>query len=1454
MRLLKSLSLALLLSSVFGVAVKAQTPRPVPVAYGSGITVNYVRTWDAVAPTTDATTLNTASDPAQARMTTQYLDGLGRPLQTVVKKGSLVTNPGNPTSASTAKDMVSAVEYDGVGREQFKYLPFVANSSVGSFKTDPFGQQASFSAAQYPGESFYYGQTVFESSPLNRVQKSMAPGDSWVGAGRGGTIKNLFNTDPDGVRAWTVTNGTNLGDFGSYASGTAYSSGQLYKTITEDERGKQVVEFKDKEGKVILKKLQLTDAAYDDGSGNGYNGWLCTYYLYDDLGLLRCVVQPRGTELIAPTWSLSDATILAEQCFRYEYDARGRMIMKKVPGAAPVYMVYDNRDRLVMMQDGNMRSASQWLVTLYDNLNRPVQTGRVDNSAIGSKPFSQHLTDGSAASPYPFASTPAGWELLTETHYDDYTNLPSGLSSGLYNSGYASYLTASAGAPDYAESITASSTVKGMVTWTRVKVLGENKYLAAVNIYDDKGRVIQVQSINYTGGLDVVTTQYSFAGQVLRNHVRHVKAGGTAQTYDVATRNNYDELHRLISVEKAVAATAWKKINAIQYNALGQVQKKMIGGDIAGSNALETQLYEYNIRGWMLGVNRDYVKGVSTAKFGYELSYDKTTPALSPGQIYIAQYNGNIAGTIWRSAGDSKARRYDFAYDNLNRLLTADFKQYSGANTFDQSEGINYTVNNLSYDANGNIKTMNQYGWKVGGNANTLIDQLTYTYDNNNTSNRLTGVLDGANDNTSVLGDFKYDASTKHATDYTYDVNGNLISDENKKITGIAYNYLNLTQSVTVTAKGTITYTYDAAGTKLKKEVAESGQPIKTTLYLFGIYENDVLQFLPQEEGRIRPSTSACNATAFAYDYLLKDHLGNVRVTLTDECKQDMYPAATMETVSSGAEEAVYNNLPQTRSSLPSGYPANTPSGNAQVAKVNGSGQKIGPALLLKVMAGDKFNVMVNSWYKLNGVTPNSPASPLNDLAQALTNTVGSIAGNHGTITTINSSGVMPNSVSQFLSTQSGYNTSKPKAFLNWILLDEQFNIAKDGSGNIIASGYSGADPVGSDQEYKTHLLSGVPISKSGYLYIYVSNETPNIDVFFDNLQVTHVRGSLVQEQSYYPFGLEMAGLSSKAMNFGGQPNKQKFGGKEEQRSEFSDGSGLEYLDFGARFYDAQIGRWQTVDPLAETSRRWSTYNYCYNNPIKFIDPDGMASALYQDNGSAAGTGDEISSADKYVQSSGKGSSKGDQMVFFQRTQNTKTGEIQDVENGEAPDGSKERYNSLNTSELSHLGSAANQTLPIHEKKQTTGSKALTILGSFIATDKNKTFMGKVLQIISHFTWELPQQLVGVIGAEVTCTLGGIDKMVFEQGVLFIYNNKLGSDAGMTIGNISQVSTDITLNSKKHEFGHYIQSRRFGPLWGIVFGIESLIHASFYDGEHEAYKYKFYTEKYATHLGNKYWK
>ena len=106
---------------------------------------------------------------------------------------------------------------------------------------------------------------------------------------------------------------------------------------------------------------------------------------------------------------------------------------------------------------------------------------------------------------------------------------------------------------------------------------------------------------------------------------------------------------------------------------------------------------------------------------------------------------------------------------------------------------------------------------------------------------------------------------------------------------------------------------------------------------------------------------------------------------------------------------------------------------------------------------------------------------------------------------------------------------------------------------------------------------------------------------------LTHERSSLTEETHYYSFGLIMQGISGKALAFGNPYNKFKYNSKEEQRQEFSDGSGLEWLDFGARMYDNQIMRWNQIDPKAEKFVWQSPYVSMDNNPINIIDPDGRS-------------------------------------------------------------------------------------------------------------------------------------------------------------------------------------------------------------------------------------------------------
>ena len=178
--------------------------------------------------------------------------------------------------------------------------------------------------------------------------------------------------------------------------------------------------------------------------------------------------------------------------------------------------------------------------------------------------------------------------------------------------------------------------------------------------------------------------------------------------------------------------------------------------------------------------------------------------------------------------------------------------------------------------------------------------------------------------------------------------------------------------------------------------------------------------------------------------------------------------------------------------------------------------------------------------------------------------------------------------------------TTIPKAYINYLLFDEQFKCV---GGNFSRVGASGS--VKKHWYTDISQLQNIPITKNGYIFVYVSNES-NINVFFDNLQVIHKPGPIVEETHYYPFGLTMAGISSKAWN-GIAENKKKFNdGTELQSKEFSDGSGLDWYATTYRSYDAQIGRFHQIDPLAGIADDYSPYAYVLNNPLLYNDPYGL--------------------------------------------------------------------------------------------------------------------------------------------------------------------------------------------------------------------------------------------------------
>jgi RHS repeat-associated protein len=104
-------------------------------------------------------------------------------------------------------------------------------------------------------------------------------------------------------------------------------------------------------------------------------------------------------------------------------------------------------------------------------------------------------------------------------------------------------------------------------------------------------------------------------------------------------------------------------------------------------------------------------------------------------------------------------------------------------------------------------------------------------------------------------------------------------------------------------------------------------------------------------------------------------------------------------------------------------------------------------------------------------------------------------------------------------------------------------------------------------------------------------------DIYFDDLTITHQKSKVVQGDDYYPFGLTFNSYQRENSVI----NDFLYNGKERQ-----DELDLGWLDYGARMYMPEIGRWGVIDPLAEKARSWTPYRYAFNNPLRFIDPDGM--------------------------------------------------------------------------------------------------------------------------------------------------------------------------------------------------------------------------------------------------------
>lgn len=252
-----------------------------------------------------------------------------------------------------------------------------------------------------------------------------------------------------------------------------------------------------------------------------------------------------------------------------------------------------------------------------------------------------------------------------------------------------------------------------------------------------------------------------------------------------------------------------------------------------------------------------------------------------------AAKNGNISQAIWRVRGRER-QAYVYSYDYLNRLSAATYRGLTDANAISNDNAWN---EGAGYDIRGNITNLGRGGRTLNGACwqDGIIDFLAYEYYPN--SNRLRRITDNAPAATKTEG-WHNTRNAPATAEYSYDANGNMISDPYKGMT-VTYNYLNLPTQMLFTNGSTqqkIEILYAGNGQKIRKTVSTNNVLGYRQDYLGGIeYKSTAtvnlsLESIAHAEGRVyNTNTGTTSADALRYEYAIKDHLGNLRLMFTDK-------------------------------------------------------------------------------------------------------------------------------------------------------------------------------------------------------------------------------------------------------------------------------------------------------------------------------------------------------------------------------------------------------------------------------------------------------------------------------------------------------------------------------------------------------------------------------------------
>jgi RHS repeat-associated protein len=870
---------------------------------------------------------------------------------------------------------------------------------------------------------------------------------------------------------------------------------------------------------------------------------------------------------------------------------------------------YDDKYRLIQSVSDNMKDGYDRTTTIYDFVGKVLSTKTTQTlGALTWTNVVNAITDGSkvtkagsgtwgTSGASSVQQIPAGTDGWIETTVSNNTSARVfGLSDQDTDQNYPSidygfYMNATN--LSVAINGTFYTVANGEKPGDRLRIAREggniNFYRNGIKVYPTGTTTLSSSTI-LKADVALLTTPTSTVAGASVSHTRMSVSVGSSQS--VARVFTYDHVGRLLTTTHSLNGATPITLIKNEYNELGQlVDKKLHSTD--GTSFKQSIDYRYNIRGWLTSINDSQLmvnanNDETGDLFGMNLAYNESI-GTGNGQ----EFNGNISGIKWNNnlaKGTIKERAYNFGYDPMNRLLSATHKENPGAWTAASS----YHEDNLSYDLNGNIKTLNRKG------SNGLsMDVLSYNYGTGDAiSNQLQYVSDAGDP---LKGFADGNVSTN---DYTYDANGNMIVDLNKDLItsagaqGITYNYLNLPDKVVNGSGDYIKYIYDATGRKLSQQVYDVSNVLKKKTDYMGeyYYENDTLKFINHEEGRIVmtiPSTPE-------YQYHLKDHLGNVRTTFTS--KVDIVAnTATLEETNKSLEQSKFlrYELAKRVNSILFDHTNGTATGYA--VRLNGTAnERNGLAYSLSVMPGDTIRMEAYAKY----VDPSSInwTAALNTLmTQVLSGTAGVVIDGASYQQSANTP--LPLTAID----HSNEPGTAPKAYINYIFVNREYDLNSIKLSAVRMT--ESAKENGTDVPHEKLVLTEI-VKEPGYVYIYLSNDNlalggSQIEVYFDDFKVTQTKSPIVASESFYPFGLTFD--SSEREN--SLENKYLYNqgtGEKSFRTERVYDLGLNVDQSKLRTYDYITGRWWQVDPLSEVGQEsWSVYQYSYNNPVRFSDPNG---------------------------------------------------------------------------------------------------------------------------------------------------------------------------------------------------------------------------------------------------------